>query len=392
MGARQSTEPVRLTPQERELPALTEVNVPSGREGCEPIAAIAPAGTAQQYIGTEAGRIASLIPHAVGFERGWFRTTTAICHGGESDGLAFRQRPDGNGIDVRRHTRWLHAGPHRHGDRGPRWAAHLDWLWQRGLAEGEIVPLQSAGIANGAFGLLYLNPPYDDDAGEEKRTEHAFLRHCTRYLAEHGLLVFVVPRRRLAESARYLASHYARLRCWAFPDPEREAFDQVVVTGTRKAEVQCDQYSAVRLQECMEGNVEELTRQRYPVYNARATGGGEVLFATRTIDPAAAAAESRRSGLWVSTTVTDALWPAEDGRTRPLMPLRRGHLAMLVAAGFLDNLQLEADGSRILVKGRTSKEMLLVETTPEKEVYRERLRTTVVALDLDIGEITDIAA
>ena len=252
--------------------------------------------------------------------------------------------------------------------------------------------LFQTSIANGAFGLLYLNPPYDDDAGEEKRTEHAFLRHCTRYLAEHGLLVFVVPRRRLAGSANYLASHYARLRCWAFPDPEREAFDQVVVAGTRKAEVQYDQYSAVRLQECMEGNVEELSWQRYPVYNARASAGGEVLFATRTIDPVAAAAESRRSGLWVSATVTDALWPAEDGRTRPLMPLRRGHLAMLVAAGFLDNLQLEADGSRILVKGRTSKEMLLVETTPEKEVYRERLRTTVVALDLDIGEITDIAA
>jgi len=65
---------------------------------------------------------------------------------------------------------------------------------------------------------------------------------------------------------------------------------------------------------------------------------------------------------------------------------------MLVAAGFLDNLQLEGDGNRILVKGRTSKEMLLVETTREKEVYRERLRTTVVALDLDRGEISDIAA
>ena len=70
------------------------------------------------------------------------------------------------------------------------------------------------------------------------------------------------------------------------------------------------------------------------------------------------------------------------------MDLRWGHLAMLVAVGFLDNLQLEADGTRILVKCRTSKETLLVETTPDKEVYRERLRTTVVALDLDIGEIT----
>ncbi len=60
---------------------------------------------AQQYTGPSAGRIASLIPHEVRFERGWFRTTTAVCHeGDEPDGLAFRQRPDGNGIDVRCHT------------------------------------------------------------------------------------------------------------------------------------------------------------------------------------------------------------------------------------------------------------------------------------------------
>ncbi|MCY3883197.1 MAG: DUF6094 domain-containing protein [Chloroflexi bacterium] len=252
--------------------------------------------------------------------------------------------------------------------------------------------LFQTAIANGAFGLLYLNPPYDADAGDDRRTEQAFLRHCTRYLAVGGLLVFVVPLRRLAESERYLASHYTRLRVWNFPEPEREAFGQVVVTGTRKADVQYDQYAAVQVRQALEGDLEELRRHRYPVYNAPATADGEVLFATRTVDPVAAAEESRRSGLWVSATVTDALWPAEDQRTRPLMPLRRGHLAMLVAAGFLDNLQLEADGVRILVKGRTNKEMVLVETTPEKETYRERLRTTVVALDLDSGEVSDIAA
>ena len=58
---------------------------------------------------------------------------------------------------------------------------------------------------------------------------------------------------------------------------------------------------------------------------------------------------------------------------------------MLVAAGFLDNLVLEADDRRILVKGRTSKDMVLVEDAPEKEVHREKLTTTVVALDLDDG-------
>ncbi len=49
------------------------------------------------------------------------------------------------------------------------------------------------------------------------------------------------------------------------------------------------------------------------------------------------------------------------------MPLRRGHLAMLVAAGFLDNLCLEANGHRLLVKGRTAKELVLMERTRDQE-------------------------
>ena len=64
----------------------------------------------EQYVGPSAARIADLLPHRVSFERGWFWTTTAICHGGQSDGLAFRQRPDGNGIDVRCHTGGCSAG------------------------------------------------------------------------------------------------------------------------------------------------------------------------------------------------------------------------------------------------------------------------------------------
>ncbi len=59
---------------------------------------------AERYTGPSAGRIADLLPHRVSFHNGWFWTTTAICHGGKSDGLAFRQRPDGEGIEVRCHT------------------------------------------------------------------------------------------------------------------------------------------------------------------------------------------------------------------------------------------------------------------------------------------------
>ncbi len=251
--------------------------------------------------------------------------------------------------------------------------------------------LFQTSIANGVFSVLFLNPPYDHDS-EKRRVEHSFLTHCTRYLAVDGLLVFIVPRSRLAVSARYLASHYGRIRCWAFPQPEREAFDQVALVGLRKAEPFPDPAAEYQMLEWAAGEPETLYGHTHPVYVAPTVPAGDVLFTTRTVDPMAAALEARRSGLWVSPEVTDSLWPAQVPRTRPLMPLRRGHMAMLVAAGFLDNLQLEADGARILVKGRTYKEMVQVEETEEAEVYRERMRTTVVALDLDDGSVTDIAA
>ena len=59
---------------------------------------------AERYTGPSARRIADLLPHRVSYDKGWFWTTTAVCHGGKSDGLAFRQRPDGEGIEVRCHT------------------------------------------------------------------------------------------------------------------------------------------------------------------------------------------------------------------------------------------------------------------------------------------------
>ena len=71
----------------------------------------------ERYTGPSAKRTAALLPHRVGFERGWSWTTTAICHGGRADGLAFRQRPacpvpryGGNDIDMRCHTMDCSAG------------------------------------------------------------------------------------------------------------------------------------------------------------------------------------------------------------------------------------------------------------------------------------------
>ena len=45
----------------------------------------------ERYTRPGARRIADLLPHRASYERGWFWTTTATCHDGKSDGLAFRQ-------------------------------------------------------------------------------------------------------------------------------------------------------------------------------------------------------------------------------------------------------------------------------------------------------------
>jgi len=93
--------PARVTSSEQRAAVTKEVTGMHAAQGD----AMEMRAATQRYTGPSAGRIATLVPHEVSFERGWFRTTTGVCHGAdEPDGLAFRQRPDGNGIDVRCHT------------------------------------------------------------------------------------------------------------------------------------------------------------------------------------------------------------------------------------------------------------------------------------------------
>ena len=247
----------------------------------------------------------------------------------------------------------------------------------------------SARIEEGGFSCLFLNPPYDLDL-EARRLEHTFLTGTTKLLCAGGLLIYIVPQRRLATSARYLASHYQDLACWRFPDGLFESFEQVVVVGTRREQP----VTATAARDTVEGwaleplpplpKVGDVRQQRaLPVLPA-----GDVLFTSFTFDPDEAASEARRSGVWTHAALVERLWPPEDRRVRPLMPLRRGHLAVMVAAGFIDSLVLESGHRRLLVKGRTYKVSVPVYSPdPEVDVEREVLRTSVTVLDLRTGDV-----
>jgi len=301
-------------------------------------------------------------------------------------GDALRQLAD----SINRHVTVETYGVELHTERAQEAAEQLDHALSSDLFR--------CSIANRTFNLLWLNPPYDWDR-EDKRVEQAFLTHCSRYLELDGVLVYIIPRSQLPTSARFLTTNYRRVRAWAFPEPEVEQFDQVVVLGVRKPQPRPD-VRAMRDLVAGIDNLPSLGRGLTPEYDVGMSQPGPVMFTTRVIDFAKAVAEARTRGLWIQDEITEAFWPPTDLSARPLMPLRKGHLAMLVAAGFLDNLELETPdpgsgsgaGSRVLVKGQTKKEMVLVEEGETHDVYREQLRTSVVTLDLDSGRIERIEA
>ncbi len=247
-------------------------------------------------------------------------------------------------------------------------------------------------LGHEAFSCLWLNPPYDQDDGG-KRLEHSFLTTISRALAPGGLLVYIVPQARLAQSARYLATHYEGLRCYRFHDPEYAAFRQCVVLGSKRAAPTIAPDAKAQVEAWATEPLPELPPpgDTAPVYEMPALPAGPVTFASQFFEPEMAAAEARQRGLWTNTTLVERFWPAEDRSVRPLMPLRRGHLAVLIAAGFLNNILLEDGSRRVLVKGRVTKVSRPVQSTdPDVEVEREFLRTSVVMLDLGTGEFEDI--
>ena len=258
--------------------------------------------------------------------------------------------------------------------------------------------LFNTSIAHGAFSVLYLNPPYDDEGQSEdgsKRTEMAFLQRCTPYLRrEDGILVYIIPKRILRGTvARFLSTHYTGVQCFDFPEQEREAFGQVVVLGKRRKQPLLDpsKEAAINGWSVRPPSYETVKRQ-FIRYECGTSLAGLILFNNLFLDPEEIAEEATVKGLWQNPLVRQSLWPEADVLRRPLMPLRQGHVAMLTAAGFLDNLMLEKDGTRILVKGRTFKEYETTEETEEKIVRIERMRASVMSLDLDTGEFANIKA
>ena len=87
-----------------------------------------------------------------------------------------------------------------------------------------------------SLSLLYLNPPYDWEAGasNNQRLESVFLEHTYRWLKPTGVLVFVIPQPRLAKCARRLSEHFTDLRVFRLTEPACLLYKQIVVLACRR--------------------------------------------------------------------------------------------------------------------------------------------------------------
>lgn len=248
-------------------------------------------------------------------------------------------------------------------------------------------------IAREAFELLWLNPPYDVVQG--KRLEHKFLTHCTQFLAPNGVLIYIVPQYAInAKIAGYLARWYHTLRAYRFPDPEFADYKQIVVFGIKRAAA-CDDAQELEqslVNACQRGlpllsetpNENEIYQMPPP----RAIP--EFYFYAKNLSPEELIAAVKQSGV-----CNNASWrenfdlATELDSFRPLMPLKEGHLISLIAAGHVQNIRLERDDERILVKGRTYKDQVENEDE-ETERVTDRFVTELMILDLEQGEFTRI--
>ncbi|MFH1674274.1 MAG: DUF6094 domain-containing protein, partial [Pseudomonadota bacterium] len=212
------------------------------------------------------------------------------------------------------------------------------------------------------FGLLWLNPPYDLDEGayeqERERVEHQFLLRNWGYLQDGGALVYIIPFASLRKAAPFFYRRCTRLTVFSFPDEEFQKFHQVVVMCAKgrpkkdqiRRNIETLEFAAnLSLYEVPDRlPATGIAGTNYDVPEADDTGG--FYFRSARLDPQEALEQVRESPVW-PRVIKHVLPPTGHAHVRPLMPLREGHLAMLLASGMMNGEVVGDDGERLIVKG-----------------------------------------
>lgn len=270
----------------------------------------------------------------------------------------------------------------------------------------------STSITAQSFGLVYANPPYDDELGGGGREELAFARVAYRLLCTSGVFVFVAPYRTMShhETRQFLDQHFRDGAVYRFP---KIGYNETVFIGLKRS------MAIVAERASAEGS---LTRDmkfgfHFGAFKQAADCDSLGMPARKWDDGEQWACEVRPRKWDVPTTwkparflkagYTDeellsaindsplnrlSLGTVEPPIKEPPLPLERGHVAMLLAAGALDGL-VETPAGNHVVRGVSSKIEVYNEEASEtklsddgkktlhKDVYSEQIQLKVRAVD-----------
>lgn len=233
-----------------------------------------------------------------------------------------------------------------------------------------------------SFSLIYLNPPYDFEIGEEKpqRMEKLFLEHVYRWLKPLGVLVLIAPAKRIADCAVVLSRHFRDIRVYRLTEAESVRYQQVVVFGLRRTRQERDrlQDSAILQAQLwlssLDRKLQELpplpaepdhTYAVLPSAPVRLVYRGLPLDEIEDLLPRSSAYRQASAVIFAQQS---------DVAGRPLTPLHGGHVGLLCTAGMLNGIFGEGE-TRHIAHWQSVK---LVDTTEEEEdgktVIREKER------------------
>ena len=265
-------------------------------------------------------------------------------------------------------------------------------------------PWSSCHLTSESITLLFLNPPYSHDRfGDQKRLELEFLKSSTPKLVRGGALVYIVPHRLLRDLdvAAHLAGYYEHLTVHRYPETE---FKQVIVLGTKRLKFKAPSHEEIqRVQAWAEIEPPALVDKEQPLYGLlpapdKDAGGQAIRFTRLDWQPEEVVDATQKHGVLASKEWLDLLNPARalGEFKQPVMPLKKGHIAMLMASGMMGTLRLaDEDGRPLLVKGRVVKVTEKVEDKAGKdgkataEIFRDRFVSTIAILRQDGIEIID---
>lgn len=200
--------------------------------------------------------------------------------------------------------------------------------------------------------LLYLNPPYDWEAGStnNQRLEFVFLEHTYRWLKPGGVLLFVIPQPRLAKCARLLSEEFQDLRVLRLTEPSCVQYKQVVVLGTRrKRRSRLSDSALLEGVRWLEGllqkpDLEQLGEHAEFRYVVPASGPLALTHVGIPLDEV----EDLLLESAAYRQASRILLPRQrDVRGRPLTPLHGGHVGLLCTAGMLNGVFGEGEDRHI---------------------------------------------